>query len=66
MLNSVKFQILSFLTQGLTPEQIGERLSMSKAAVDRQFSALKKKLDITDVVSLVQFAKDYGFIVEKQ
>jgi DNA-binding NarL/FixJ family response regulator len=59
-------EILSFLTQRLTTEQVGERLSMSKGAVDRQFTALKKKLDIYDIVNLVQFAKDYGYIVNKQ
>lgn len=65
-MSDLEMEILSFLTQGLTPEQIGERLSMSKGAVDRQFTALKKKLDIYDIVNLVQFAKDYGFIVNKQ
>lgn len=65
-MTDVEMEILSFLTQGLTTEQIGERLSMSKGAVDRQFTALKKKLDIHDIVNLVQFAKDYGFIVNKQ
>ena len=61
-----EMEILSFLTQGLTTEQIGERLSMSKAKVDRQFSTIKKKLDIYDIVNLVQFAKDYGFTFNKQ
>jgi DNA-binding NarL/FixJ family response regulator len=65
-MSDVEMEILSFLTQGLTTEQIGERLSMSKGAVDRQFTAIKKKLDIYDIVNLVQFAKDYGFIVNKQ
>ncbi len=65
-MTDVEMEILSFLTQGLTTEQIGERLSMSKNAVDRQFTAIKKKLDIYDIVNLVQFAKDYGFIVNTQ
>ena len=65
-MSDVEMEILSFLTQGLTTEQIGERLSMTKGAVDRQFTAIKKKLDIYDIVNLVQFAKDYGFIVNKQ
>ena len=62
-MTDVEMEILSFLTQGLTTEQIGERLSMSKGAVDRQFTAIKKKLDIYDIVNLVQFAKDYGFVI---
>ena len=65
-MTDMEMEILSFLTQGLTTEQIGERLSMGKGAVDRAFTVLKKKLDITDIVNLVQFAKDYGFIVNKQ
>ncbi len=65
-MTDMEMEILSFLTQGLTTEQIGERLSMSKGSVDRAFTVLKKKLDITDIVNLVQFAKDYGFIVNKQ
>lgn len=65
-MTDVEMEILSFLTQGLTTEQISERLSMSKGAVDRQFTAIKKRLDIYDIVNLVQFAKDYGFIVNKQ
>lgn len=65
-MTDLEMEILSFLTQGLTIEQIGERLSMSKGAVDRQFTAIKKKLDITDIVNLVQFAKDYGFNINKQ
>ena len=65
-MTDVEMELLSFLTQGLTTEQIGERLSMSKGAVDRQLTAIKKKLDIFDIVNLVQFAKDYGFIVNKQ
>ena len=65
-MTDMEMEILSYLTQGLTTEQIGERLSMSKGSVDRAFTVLKKKLDITDIVNLVQFAKDYGFIVNKQ
>jgi DNA-binding NarL/FixJ family response regulator len=64
-LTDLEMEILSFLTQGLTPEKVGERLSISASAVDKHFTALKKKLDITDVVNLVQFAKDYGFIISK-
>ncbi len=65
-LTDIEMEILSFLTQGLTTEAIGERLSMSKSSVDKQFTALKKKLDIYDIVNLVQFAKDYGFIASTQ
>ncbi len=65
-LTDLEMEILSFLTQGLKPEQIGERLSMTKASVDKHFTALKKKLDIYDIVNLVQFAKDYGFIINKE
>ena len=65
-MTDVEMEILSFLTQGPTTEQIGERLSMSKGAVDRQFTAIKKKLDIYDIANLVQFAKDYGFIINTQ
>ena len=65
-MTDMEMEILSFLTQGLTTEQIGERLSMSKGSVDRAFTVLKKKLDITDIVNLVQFAKDYGFSINKQ
>jgi len=64
-LTDIEMEILSFLTQGLKPEQIGERLSISKTTVDRHFTELKKKLDIVDVVNLVQFAKEYGFVVNK-
>ncbi|HTX19153.1 MAG TPA: response regulator transcription factor [Bacteroidota bacterium] len=62
-LTDLEMEILSFLTQGLKPEQIGERLGISAAAVERHFTTLKKKLDITDVINLVKFAKDYGFVV---
>ena len=64
-LTDIEMEILSFLTQGLTPPQIGERLSMATATIEKHFTTLKKKLDITDVVNLVQFAKDYGFTVQK-
>jgi len=65
-LTDLEMEILSFMTQGLTPEEIGERLSMTPATVEKHFAVLKKKLDITDVVNLVQFAKDYGFVINKQ
>ena len=39
---------------------------MSKSSVDKHFTILKKKLDIYDIVNLVQFAKDYGFIINKE
>ena len=65
-LTDIEMEILSFLTQGLKPEQIGERLSISKSSVDKQFTALKKKLDIYDVVNLVQFAKEYGFVINEE
>lgn len=65
-MTDVEMEILFFLTQGPTTEQIGERLSMSKGAVDRQFTAIKKKLDIYDIANLVQFAKGYGFIINTQ
>ncbi len=65
-LTDLEMEILSFMTQGLKPEQIGERLSMNPATVEKHFTVLKKKLDITDVVNLVQFAKDYGFVINKQ
>jgi DNA-binding NarL/FixJ family response regulator len=64
-LTDLEMEILSFLTQGLKPEQIGERLSIGTSTVEKHFTALKKKLDITDVVNLVQFAKDYGFVINK-
>ena len=64
-LTDLEMEILSYLTQGLKPDQIGERLSMSASSVEKQFTALKKKLDITDIVNLVQFAKDYGFVISK-
>ncbi len=65
-LTDLEMEILSFLTQGLKIEQIGKRLSMSKSSVDKHFTALKKKLDIYDIVNLVEFAKDYGFIINKE
>ncbi len=65
-LTDLEMEILSFLTQGLKPEKIGERLSISKASVDKHFTALKKKLDIHDIVNLVQFAKDYGFVISEE
>ena len=65
-LTDIEMEILSFLTQGLKPELIGERLSISKAAVDKHFTALKKKLDIYDIVNLVQFAKEYGFVINEE
>lgn len=65
-LTDLEMEILSFMTQGLKPEQIGERLSMSASTVEKHFNSLKKKLDITDIVNLVQFAKDYGFVINKQ
>jgi DNA-binding NarL/FixJ family response regulator len=65
-LTDLEMEILSFLTQGLTTEKIGERLEMSKSSVDKHFTVLKKKLDIYDIVNLVQFAKDYGFIINKE
>jgi DNA-binding NarL/FixJ family response regulator len=65
-LTDLEMEILSFLTQGLTTEKIGERLEMSKLSVDKHFTVLKKKLDIYDIVNLVQFAKDYGFIINKE
>ena len=65
-LTDLEMEILSFLTQGLKPEQIGERLSMSKSSIDKHFTALKKKIDIYDIVNLVQFAKDYGFVINEK
>ena len=64
-LTDLEMEILSYLTQGLKPEQIGERLSIGTSVVEKHFTALKKKLDITDIVNLVQFAKDYGFVINK-
>ena len=65
-MTDLEMKILSFLTQGLTMEQVGERLSVNKATIEKHYNVLKKKLDIFDVVNLVQFAKDYGFIMNEQ
>jgi DNA-binding NarL/FixJ family response regulator len=61
-MTDAEMEILSYLTQGLTMAQVGERLSIPKSAVEKQYNALKKKLDIYDVMNLVQFARDNGFI----
>jgi DNA-binding NarL/FixJ family response regulator len=61
-LTELEMQILSLLTQGLTMAQTGERLAMNGKTVERHFNALKKKLDIHDIMNLVEFAKEFGFL----
>lgn len=53
--------ILSLIGQGLSDEEIGERLSLSHRTVQTHRSNILRKLDIKGTPKLIAFAIEHGF-----
>ncbi len=54
-------EVLSLIAEGLSNQEISERLFISPRTVDTHRTNIMQKLDIHDAARLVRFAIDHGF-----
>lgn len=54
-------EVLSLIAQGLSNQEIGEKLFISPRTVDTHRTNIMQKLDIHDIGNLVKFAIEHGF-----
>jgi DNA-binding NarL/FixJ family response regulator len=59
-------EILPLIAEGLTNQEIGQRLFISPRTVDTHRTNLMHKLDIHDVASLVHYAIEKGYVETKK
>jgi two-component system response regulator NreC len=59
-------EILTLVAQGFTNQEIADRLFISPRTVDTHRTNMMQKLDIHDVVTLVRFAIEHGFVSPKR
>ncbi|MDR1075606.1 MAG: response regulator [Xanthomonadaceae bacterium] len=62
MLSPRELEVAMLLAQGLRQENIAKRLCLSSKTVNTHKSRLFQKLEITDTVTLVRMAAQYGLI----
>ncbi len=54
-------EVLALIAEGLSNQEIGEKLFISPRTVDTHRTNIMQKLDIHDAAHLVKFAIDHGF-----
>ncbi|HTP13263.1 MAG TPA: response regulator transcription factor [Bacteroidota bacterium] len=54
-------EVLALIAQGMSSEQISERLFISPRTVDTHRTNIMQKLDIHDAANLVKFAIEHGY-----
>jgi DNA-binding NarL/FixJ family response regulator len=59
-------EILILVADGLTNQQIAEKLFISARTVDTHRTNIMQKLNIHDVANLVRYAIDKGFVQSKE
>lgn len=58
-------EILRLIADGLTNQEIGEKLFISPRTVETHRTNIMQKLDIHDVVNLVRYAIEHGMVSKK-
>lgn len=59
-LSDREIEIIKLLTEGMTNQQIGEKLYISHKTVDTHRSNIMKKLDVHNVAGVIRFAFQKG------
>ena len=54
--------IMKLITEGLTANEIGERLGISPKTVDFHRDLIKRRLDVRGTAGIVRYAIRYGII----
>ena len=60
-LSAREYQILALACQGLSSEQIGERLYFDAPAIEIVLRAMAEKMGLNNYVALVDYARRSGF-----
>jgi DNA-binding NarL/FixJ family response regulator len=61
-LSDREFEVLTLLTSGLTPQEVGERLGINSKTVGTYRHRLMEKLELDSTADLVRFALENGII----
>jgi two-component system, NarL family, response regulator NreC len=59
-------EIVALIADGMTNQEIGEKLFISARTVDTHRTNIMQKLDIHDVASLVRYAMQKGLVTKKE
>ena len=57
-----EIEVLKLVAEGFTNKEIGEKLFISYRTVDTHRTNLMKKIDVTNIVGLIKFAINNGFV----
>lgn len=57
-----EFEVFRLLTEGLTTEEVGERLKISQKTVSNYFTMIKQKLNVNSPIEMVRLAMRHGVI----
>ncbi len=61
LLNERDKEILLYIAQGLSSDEIAQKMNLGKRAVDNSRSEIMKKLDLKNLPQLIKFAVDFSF-----
>jgi len=61
-LSDREFEVLTLLTSGLTPQEVGERLGINSKTVGTYRHRLMEKLHLQSTPELIRFAMEHGVI----
>ena len=64
-LNAREFEVLRLLLQGLEPQAIGQRLSLSPKTVQNLHYQIKARLDVRNDIELTRLALRWGLLDER-
>ncbi|NDY90797.1 response regulator transcription factor [Ideonella livida] len=62
-LSSREFDVLRYLLQGLTVEEVSQRMSLSLKTVANYQTAIRQKLGVSTAVELLRYAREHGLEV---
>ena len=64
-LTSREKEVLQFIAEGLTSEEISEKLYVSKRTVDTYRSKIMDKLNIRSLPKLIKYAIEFNYFPKK-
>ncbi len=62
MLSAREFEVFRLLTQGVSAEEVGERLKISQKTVSNYYTMIKQKLGANSPIEMVRIAIRHGII----
>lgn len=62
MLSAREFEVFRLLTEGVSAEEVGERLKISQKTVSNYYTMIKQKLGANSPIEMVRIAIRYGVI----